>query len=122
MIHDRSLIAEAAAGKLDRAMEAMRNEQAIRLEAETRADRFVHEWQTRSRQLQRLRQDQDYLTAEKVEGRLAEMAHSLERDPQLESLLRSKRPELGLDAMRGKSLSQDLADWLSRSRSRGLGL
>jgi hypothetical protein len=50
------------------------------------------------------------------------MVHSLERDPQLESLLRSKRPELGLDAMRGRSLSQDLADWLSPSRSRGLGL
>ncbi|MFZ5667002.1 MAG: Ti-type conjugative transfer relaxase TraA [Pseudomonadota bacterium] len=122
MIRDRSLIGEAAAGKLDRTMEAMRNEQAMRIEAQARADRFVHEWQTRSRQLQRLRQNQDYLTAEKVEGRLAEMAHSLERDPQLESLLRSKRPELGLDAMRGKSLSQDLADWLSPSRSRGLGL
>jgi len=122
MINDRSLVSEAAAGKLDRTMEAMRNEQAIRIEAEARAERFVHEWQTRSRQLQRLRQDQDYLTAEKVEGRLAEMAHSLERDPQLESLLRSKRPELGLDAMRGRSLSQDLADWLTPSRSRGLGL
>ncbi len=119
---DHSLIHEAAAGKLERTMEAMRQEQTVRIEAQARADRFVHDWQTRSRQMERMRKDRDYLSAHKIEGRLGEMAKGLQRDPQLESLLRSRRRELGLPSMSTSSLSHDLELGISRSRSRGLGL
>jgi len=122
LVNDRSLIPEALSGNLDRTIEGMHQQQAARLAEQARADRFVHEWQTRSRQMQRMLKDQDYLNADKVERHLGAMAHSLERDPQLESLLRNRRVELGLDPVRGRSLSQDLADCIDPSRSRGLGL
>jgi len=50
------------------------------------------------------------------------MAKGLERDPQLESLLRNRTQELGLSSQSGQSLSQDLQRHLGRSLGRGLGL
>ena len=50
------------------------------------------------------------------------MAKGLERDPQLESLLRNRTKELGLSSQSGQSLSQDLQRHLGRSLGRGLGL
>ena len=49
------------------------------------------------------------------------MAKSLQRDPQLESLLRNRMKELGLSSQGSASLSHDLQDYLSPSRSRCLG-
>jgi len=49
------------------------------------------------------------------------MAKSLERDPQLESLLRNRVKELGIRSSGGASLSHDLQNWLGLSRGRGLG-
>ncbi|MGQ3230321.1 MAG: Ti-type conjugative transfer relaxase TraA [Blastomonas fulva] len=118
---DHSLIGEAASGRTGRAIQAMRNEQAIRIEAQDRADRFVHDWQTRSRQLQRLRKCQDYSRASTVTEQLGEMAQGLHRDPQLESLLRNRRKELGLPGMSTGSVPHELELSISRSRSRGLG-
>lgn len=122
LTRDHSLIGEAATGQTARAIEAMRNEQAVRIEAQGRADRFVRDWQTRSRQLQQLRKGQDYIQADKVTGQLGEMAKGLHRDPQLESLLGNRRKELGLPSMSTSSLSHELELGIGRSRSRGLGL
>jgi hypothetical protein len=52
---------------------------------------------------------------------MATMAKSLERDPQLESLLRNRMKELGIRPAGGASLSHDLQRWLSLSRERRLG-
>jgi hypothetical protein len=50
------------------------------------------------------------------------MAKSLERDPQVESLLRARRRELGLPAEMSRSVGQGLSDYLGIGRGRGLGL
>lgn len=49
------------------------------------------------------------------------MAKSLHRDPQLESLLKNRRLELGIKMPSGQSLSHELQDVLALSRSRGIG-
>ncbi|WP_033073478.1 Ti-type conjugative transfer relaxase TraA [Sphingopyxis sp. MWB1] len=120
--NDPTLISEAANGRTQRAMQAMRAERALRIDAPARADRFVAEWQARSRQLRRYREDYDVARAEREGAQLGEMAKSLHRDPQLESLLRNRTRELGLGSLEKKSLSQALHDYLAPSRSRGLGL
>ena len=53
---------------------------------------------------------------------LVGMAKGLERDPQLESVLANRRPQLGLDAMSTKPLSQELQKSLGRSRGLGMGM
>jgi hypothetical protein len=55
---------------------------------------------------------------------MAGMGKSLERDPQMESILRNRTRELGLGIDRSRDLSRDLANAiphdLGRSISRGL--
>ncbi len=60
--------------------------------------------------------------ARQVKDQMGAMAKSLERDPQVDSLLRGRRAELGLPADVGRSVGQGLADYLGLGRGRGLGL
>jgi hypothetical protein len=50
------------------------------------------------------------------------MAKSLERDPQMESLLRNRSRELGLPIAMGRGLGRDLVDYLGLGRGRGLSI
>ncbi|WP_232793137.1 hypothetical protein [Caulobacter hibisci] len=50
------------------------------------------------------------------------MAKSLQRDPQMESLLRGRRAELGLPPEMGRSVGQGLIEYLGIGRGRGLGI
>lgn len=120
--NDPTLISEAANGRTQRAIQAMRAERALRIDAPARADRFVAEWQARSKQLRHHKDNHDYARAERVGAQLNDMAQSLHRDPQLESLLRGRTRELGLRPLEKNSVSQALHDYLNPSRSRGLGL
>ena len=55
---------------------------------------------------------------------MAGLAKSLERDAQMESLLRPRARELGLGIGMepGRGLSRELSDWFGLSRGRGLSL
>jgi len=119
---DRSLIDEAASGRTTRVIRQMTMEGEIRLENQQRADRFVAEWQDRDRQRSVLARSHDHLGKWRVQEGMKDMAKSLERDPQLESLLRNRARELGLSSQVGASLSQALQQHLSRSRDLGLSL
>ena len=50
------------------------------------------------------------------------MAKSLERDPQIESLVRQKLPEIGIRVAKEASLSHELLRSFDRSRDIGLSL
>ena len=100
----------------------MRAETKIRIDAPARADRFVAEWQARSKQLRNHKANYDDARAERVGAHLNDMVKSLHRDPQLESLLRNRTHELGLRPLERKSLSHALQEYLRPSRSLGLGL
>ena len=119
---DPSLISEAANGRTQRAIQAMRAERELRLDAPARADRFVAEWQAQARQLRHHKGNHEYAQVKRIEANLNDMARSLHRDPQLESLLRNRTRELGLPRVEKNSLSHTLQEHLRPSRSRGLGI
>jgi Ti-type conjugative transfer relaxase TraA len=121
LLRDRSLVTEAAKGRTGNAIRAMMLEAKVRREPRLRAERFVEDWQRLSRERgQRLNVGDD-AGAGRVTSSMAGMAHALERDPQIESLLRQRTRLLGIDFAVRQSLSHDLLDWLGVSRSRGIG-
>jgi Ti-type conjugative transfer relaxase TraA len=118
---DPALVEEAANGRTQRAIQAMLAQSELRLDVSARA-RFVADWQSRARLFRRLESEGEYLKAEGVKDKLDLMAKSLHRDPQLESLLRTRKAELGIQGKEGASLSHQLQEGLRLSRSRGIGL
>jgi Ti-type conjugative transfer relaxase TraA len=119
---DPALVDDAANGRAQRAIAAMRAEQAYRLDAPARADRFVAEWQSRSEELRHHKANHDYAGSKRVGAQLNDMAKALHRDPQLESLLRNRTHELGLKRLESNSVSHALQEHLRPSRSLGIGL
>jgi Glu-tRNA(Gln) amidotransferase subunit E-like FAD-binding protein len=60
--------------------------------------------------------------AGKVPDRMIGVAKSLERDPQVESILRQRKEILGVAELPGRNLGQSLADMIRRTRGRGIGI
>lgn len=60
--------------------------------------------------------------ARQVKESMGVMAKSLERDPQVESLLRGRRAELGLPSEMGRGVGRGLIEYLGIGRGRGLGI
>lgn len=120
MRRDPSLMDDGAKGKTARVIQAMQMESEIRVAADQRADRFVEEWQTHTRQFLRLQKMGDHLGADRAAERIDYLSKSFHRDPELESRLRMRSHELGFKPREGSSLSRDIQDWIDRSRSRGL--
>ena len=122
LLADERLVIEASKGRTADAIKAMERQRGARIEIAQRADAFVEHWSREADRYRKLRQGADIGASNKVRASLAEMAKSLQRDPQLESLLRVRRAELGLKPSATGSLSHDLQQWLGRSRDRGLSL
>jgi Ti-type conjugative transfer relaxase TraA len=118
---DRGLIDEAAGGRTTAAIRAMMLESEVRNDPALRADRFVEDWQKLRGQRQALHHAGDDAGLRRVSTDMSVMAKSLERDAQVESLLKKRLPELGVKMSGSASLSHDLQEWLGISRSRGLG-
>ncbi|MFA6114601.1 MAG: Ti-type conjugative transfer relaxase TraA [Sphingomonas sp.] len=120
--HSPELVGEAAKGRSQAAMRAMQLESEIRTDPFQRADKFVEGWQQLQRHREDLQRDGDFRGARKVGGQMAGMAKSLERDAQVESLLRGRRHELGIGTDISRNLSRDLVDHVSFEQSRSLGM
>jgi len=118
---NRALLDEAANGKTAAAIRAMNLEAEIRVDLSGRADRFVADWQQKTKAIERIRKFGDYDQIDRAREDLTSMAKSLHRDPQLESLLKNRRLELGIKMPSGQSLSHELQNVLALSRSRGIG-
>jgi hypothetical protein len=69
----------------------------VRADPNLRADRFVERWQQLRQDRDRLYRAGDMTGREKAGKEMAGMAKSLERDPQVESILRGRTRELGLE-------------------------
>jgi hypothetical protein len=122
IVYDPSLLADAAKGRTDRIIRALQTEAEIHTNPTLRADRFVAEWQGLSKAHSRMERAYDFDGAKAVRSNMAGMAKALERDPQLESILRNRKIELGLGASTGPSIGADLMHQLGLGRNRGLGL
>lgn len=120
--HDPALVAEAAGGRSLRAIQAMRLEAEIRTDPAKRADRFVEGWRQLGKHRQGLQRDGDVRGVRKVSEQMAGLAKSLERDAQMESVLRGRKQELGISIDTGRQLSHDLASSIGIETGRSLGM
>ena len=90
------LVREAAGGQVNRAIRALQLETELRTDPSRRADRFVERWQKLDHTSQRQYQAGDISGYKSTRAAMGDMAKSLQRDPQLESLLANRKRELGI--------------------------
>ncbi|WP_374659832.1 hypothetical protein [Phenylobacterium sp.] len=119
--------AEVASGDRDRALPARRAlqlETEMRTDPQRRADRFVERWQELKDSGERQYEAGNVSGYKATKSVMGDMAKSLERDPQLESLLANRKRELGISFDSGRSLGRELAftHGIDLGRGRGLGL
>jgi len=119
---DNSLAREAGSGRVSRTIRALLLETEIRIEPARRADRFVERWQNLHRASDQRYAAGDYAGHRAARAEMGNMAHSLERDPQMESLLASRKRELGISFDSGMGVGRDLTLSFGLGRGRGLGL
>ena len=115
---------EAAGGQLNRAIRALQLETEMRINPGRLADRFVDDWQKLDQASLRQYQAGDISGYRATRSAMGDMARSLERDPQMESLLANRKRELGITFESGRRLGLELAFThgidLGRGRSRGI--
>ena len=121
MQRDPALLREAAAGRSGPMLDAMAQEARVRADPNLRADRFVERWQGLKQERDRLYRAGDMAGRERTDKEMAGMAKSLERDPQVESVLRNRTRELGLEIGMGRGRGMDSGD-LGRELARDLGI
>ena len=124
LARDPKLIEQAAGGNTSGAAKAMETERQVRIDPEKRAGRFVEQWQGMKEAQASMERAGDRAGAEKLGKRMEGIAGGLHRDPQLESVLRARAPELALSMERGRSIGQELAQSVAigrdRDRDRGM--
>ena len=118
------LALEAASGNPARAIRALQLETEIRIDPNRRADRFVERWQKLDQTSQHQYQAGDMSGYKATRSAMGGMARSLERDPQLESILANRKIELGISFESGRRLGQELAfiHGIDIGRGRGIGI
>jgi hypothetical protein len=117
------LAQEAATGRVNRAIRALQLETEIRTDPARRADRFVDDWRKLTRASERQYQAGDMSGYKATRSAMGDMAKSLERDPQLESILEGRKRDLGIGIDSGRSLGRELAfsHGIDLGRGRGIG-
>jgi len=116
---------EAAGGNLRRAVQASQLQEELRTQAPARADQFVERWQKLYGQHEAAYRAGDIGGMRRIRDGMGEMAKSLQRDPQLESILRNRKQQLGIGGSApGENLTRQLAMSIGYDlgRSRGLGI
>ena len=118
------LVGEAAGNRVNRAIRALQLETELRTDPSRRADRFVERWQKLDQTSQRQYQASDMSGYKATRSAMGDMAKSLERDPQLESILANRKNELGISFESGRRLGQELAfaHGIDIGRGRGIGI
>ena len=118
------LVREAAGGQVNRAIRALQLETELRTDPSRRADRFVERWQKLDQTSQRQYQAGDMSGYKATRSAMGDMAKSLERDPQLESILANRKRDLGIAFESGRRLGQELAftHGIDLGRGRGIGI
>src|SRR3546814_20749811 len=100
----------------------MQVEAEIRIDPFQRADRFVEGWQQLRQQHQELVRDGNFRGAKTTAQHMADMAKSLERDAQLESVLGLRSREIGMEIGRAmtRSIGSDVANSIPIDHGRAL--
>jgi hypothetical protein len=131
-VKNPEFVHEAGAGRVNRAVRALQLETEIRtgrsidpdITPTLRAERFVKRWQKLDQTSQRQYQAGDMAAYTSTRSAMSDMAKSLERDPQLESILVNHKKALGITFESGRRLGAELAfnHGIGLGRGRGVGL
>jgi Ti-type conjugative transfer relaxase TraA len=131
-VKNPELIREAGSGRVSRVVRALQLETELRtgrnadqdISPTVRAERFVERWQKLDQTSQRQYQAGDMTGYSSTRSAMSDMAKSLERDPQLESLLANHKKALGIQVESGRRLAQELAfnHGIGLGRGRGIGI
>ncbi|MGI8525744.1 MAG: Ti-type conjugative transfer relaxase TraA [Pseudolabrys sp.] len=118
------LAQEAATGRVNRAVRALQLETELRTDPQRRADRFVERWRELGHTSQHQYQAGDMYGYKATRSAMGDMAKSLERDPQLDSILEGRKRDLGIGIDSGRRLGLELAfnHGIDLGRGRGIGL
>jgi Ti-type conjugative transfer relaxase TraA len=118
------LAREAADGRVNRAVRALQLETELRINPGRRADRFVERWQKLDHASLAQYQAGDISGYKATRSAMGDMAKSLERDPQMESILANRKRELGIAFEAGRRLGHELAfaHGIDIGRGRGIGI
>ena len=119
---DPRLARDAAEGNTGGAAKAMEAERQARIDPEKRAGRFVEQWQGLKEARASMQRAGDHAGAERLGKRMESIAGGLQRDPQLESALHRRAPELELKMERGRSIANELALSVTIGRDRDHGM
>ncbi len=121
---DNSLAREAGSGRVNRTIRALQLETELRTDPARRADRFVEHWRKLDQMSRRQYEAGDIMAHKATRRAMGDMAKSLERDPQLESILANRKRELGIGIESGRRLGLELAftHGIDLGRGRGIGL
>ncbi|WP_390913621.1 Ti-type conjugative transfer relaxase TraA [Pseudosulfitobacter sp. SM2401] len=121
---DPTLASEAGSGQVNRTIRALQLETQLRTAPERRAAQFVERWQKLHRTSLKHYRSGTMSDYRATRAEMGEMAKSLQRDPQLESLLANRKAELGIRMDSGRRLGAELAycHGIDITRGRGLGL
>ena len=119
---DPRLARDAAEGNTGGAAKAMETERQVRIDPEKRAGRFVEQWQGMMEARASMERAGDHAGAERLGKRMESIAGGLHRDPQLESALHRRAPELELKMERGRSIANELAQSVTIGRDRDHGM
>jgi Ti-type conjugative transfer relaxase TraA len=119
---DASLAPEAARGDSRRARDRIAIERDVRTDPAKRADQFVERWNKLTEGAERAYVAGDISTQKSMRSHMANMAKSLERDPQMESILANRKLELGITFDSGRKLGAELAFNHGIDLGRGLGI
>lgn len=113
-----TLIRDAVSGRSGPLLAAMAQEARVRGDPHLRADRFVERWQSLRAERDRHSRAGNRTEGEKSSKIMENMAKSLERDPQMEAVLRGRARELGLEIgmKQDRNLSRELRLGLGRDR------
>jgi Ti-type conjugative transfer relaxase TraA len=116
------LAREAASGRANRAVRALQLETELRIDPGRRADRFVERWQELGQTSRHQYQAGDMSGYRATRSAMGDMARSLERDPQMESILANRKRELGVAFESGRRLGHELAFTHGLDLGRGRGI
>jgi hypothetical protein len=123
-VKNPELVREAAGGQINRTVRALQLETELRTTPERRADRFVERWRELGQASQHQYQLGDMAGYKATRSAMGDMAKSVERDPQLESILANRKRDLGIEIESGRRLGLELAfsHGIDLGRGRGIGL
>jgi hypothetical protein len=115
---------EAGSGRVNRAIRALQLETEMRIDPNRRAERFVEDWRRLDQASLRQFQAGDISGHKATRSAMGDLARSLERDPQLESILANRKRELGIAFESGRRLGHELAfaHGIDLGRGRGIGI